>query len=84
MAESGTASASDQSSSLNEAAQKKGWLMKRSKTSKRWSKQWCCLKKDELLYGDFVEVWSSEMTAHKSEQLSRAGHEISEKQINWH
>ena len=34
-----------------------GWLMKRSKISHKWKKQWFHLKKTEICYGNSAEVW---------------------------
>lgn len=34
----------------------KGWLLKRTKISRKWKKQWFLLKSANLLYGDSPEV----------------------------
>lgn len=34
----------------------KGWLMKRSKMSRKWKKQWFLLQNTDLFYGDTPEV----------------------------
>ncbi|XP_069118595.1 interactor protein for cytohesin exchange factors 1-like [Argopecten irradians] len=45
----------------------KGWLMKRSKMSKKWKKQWFLLKNTELLYGDTPEQTSKRIPLTNSE-----------------
>ncbi|XP_033735199.1 PH domain-containing protein DDB_G0274775-like [Pecten maximus] len=45
----------------------KGWLMKRSKMSKKWKKQWFLLKNTELLYGDTPEQTSKKIPLTNSE-----------------
>ena len=39
-----------------------GWLMKRTKISHKWKKQWFILKKTELHYGNTPEVIMSYYT----------------------
>ncbi|XP_060079502.1 PH domain-containing protein DDB_G0274775-like [Ylistrum balloti] len=45
----------------------KGWLMKRSKMSKKWKKQWFLLKNTELAYGDTPEQTSKRIPLTNSE-----------------
>ncbi|EDO48529.1 predicted protein [Nematostella vectensis] len=39
----------------SETVAKQGWLFKRSKLSKKWDKQWCSIKKNQLFYGPTTE-----------------------------
>lgn len=48
-----TSSHNDEALTHNEL---KGWLLKRSKISRKWKKQWFLLKNTDLLYGDTPEV----------------------------
>lgn len=60
MAESGqNVDKQSEDSSVTETINKQGWLLKRSRLSKRWDKRWCCLKKNELSYGTTAEVQSA-------------------------
>lgn len=38
---------------------KSGWLLKRNKTSRKWSKKWFCLKERTIFYGDTPDVRSN-------------------------
>ncbi|XP_071962648.1 PH domain-containing protein DDB_G0274775-like [Antedon mediterranea] len=53
---------------------KDGWLMKRTKMSQKWKKQWFSLRKSTLFYGDDVE------SATKS--ICLTGAEIAEADID--
>lgn len=45
----------------------KGWLLKRSKLSRKWKKQWFLLKNTDLLYGDTPETATKQIALNDAE-----------------
>ncbi|XP_070578958.1 PH domain-containing protein DDB_G0274775-like [Ptychodera flava] len=66
--------ATDDNKEANTEYQKSGWLMKRTKLTHKWKRQWFCLKKTQLHYGN------TENNVNKV--ISLEGTEISEAHID--